>query len=77
MAFVEHEPLPERRADFRNAMLMTLFASINKGKRGKTPKLTDMLPDWWNDKRRPDALARKFRGLTANVTPTAEDTPND
>src|SRR5262245_52440941 len=63
-AFAESEPLPGRREDLRAGLLMMLLANIFKGKGGPKLKLANFLPDWWEDRRSPAALAAKFRALT-------------
>lgn len=67
MAYAQIEPLPEARADLRNALLLLLLAHINKGKRGKKLKLETFLPDWWRDRKDPRRLAAKFRALTSQL----------
>jgi Protein of unknown function (DUF4035) len=69
-AFAESEPLPGARSDLQTAMLMTLTASVNQGKGGHKLKLTDFLPDWWQEKRSPMALLAKFRALTTSEEST-------
>lgn len=64
MAFVKHEPLPAQRADLHAAMQMMLTANINRQKGKRAIKLTQFLPDWWNDKRSPQRLMQKLRALT-------------
>lgn len=66
-AFAEIEPLPAMRGDIQTAMLLLMLYTINKGKKGRKLKLTDLVPDWWNDKRSPRSLERKFRALTAHL----------
>lgn len=69
-AFASIEPLPEARADLRNALSMLILAHVNKGKGGKKLKLEMFLPDWWADRRDPRRLAAKFMALTA-IAPAA------
>jgi hypothetical protein len=64
-AFCSIEPLPGLRSDTHTAMVMLLLAHIHRSKGGKKAKLEDFLPDFWNDKGRPEALARKLRALSA------------
>jgi hypothetical protein len=66
-AFASIEPLPEARADLRNALSMLILAHIHRGKGGKKLKLEMFLPDWWADRRDPRRLAAKFMALTANL----------
>jgi hypothetical protein len=54
-------------------MQMMLHVSINRRKGVKSPKLEQFIPDWWNDKRSPAALAAKFR-LLAQSAQDNEDT---
>lgn len=73
MVFAQHEPLGAARLDVLNAMQMMMQASINRKKGSRPPKLEQFIPDWWNDKRSPAALAAKFR-LLAQSAQDNEDT---
>ncbi len=73
LAFAQHEPIGSARIDVLNAMQMMLQASINRKKGSRPPKLDQFIPDWWNDKRSPAALAAKFRML-AQSAQGADDT---
>lgn len=75
-AFAEHEPIGAARDDLHTAMNMLLLATVNKGKRGKKPKLEDFLIDYWSDRKRPEAIARKFRALT-EMAAHAESEPSN
>lgn len=66
-AFMAAEPLGERRADIRNAMLMQQQLSIWKDKSAQLPPLDTFLPDWWPDQPQPQSpmtLAQKFKMAT-------------
>lgn len=65
-AFAATEPIGGARADYHTAMLMTLLASIWRGKRAKPPRLARFLPDWWSERRRPANLLARFRVLTGS-----------
>lgn len=62
-ALYQIEPWDELRSDMRNAMLMSLLANVNRdSKKHKKPfSIADFLPDWWGDKRKPQAVMQKFR----------------
>lgn len=72
-AFAATEPLPAMRADLHTAMIMLLTATIHQGKRGKKLKLDDFVTDFWDDKSRPEVLARKLQALA--LTPSTQDAP--
>ena len=74
-AFAQIEPLPEARADLRNALMMLLQAKVSQGKKQKKIKLETFLPDWWNAKRDPRRLAAKFRALTAHLDEANQEEP--
>lgn len=67
VVFAGHEPLPARRADQQTAMLMTLLATIHRQKGRKPFKISQFLPDWWNEKASPQRLMQKLRGLTMGL----------
>ena len=69
MAFAGRESIGGERLDMLNAMQMVLTASINRRKGKKPPKLSAFMPDWWDERRRPAALAAKFRALTSQAPP--------
>lgn len=75
-AYDKNEPIGPARGDFQNALLMTLLATIHKSKGKRKPKITDFLPDWWEDRKRPAALAAKFRAITARTNNRANNSGN-
>lgn len=78
IAFYEREPWADRRLDVLFASLMALTANLHRRKGGKRVKVEDLVPDWWDDKRSPQALMAKLRGLEArSKTQTARATQHD
>jgi len=76
--YAQIEPLPEARADLRNALQMLLLIKVNQGKKQKKLKLETFLPDWWDDRKDPRRLAAKFRALTAHLDNAGdEDEPGE
>lgn len=65
IAFYEREPWGDRRLDVLCASLMALTANLQRRKNGKRVKVEELVPDWWDDKRSPQALMAKLRGLEA------------
>lgn len=68
IAFADHEPIGAERGDVRAAMQMMLTVAVNRKKGSKKPKLSQFMPDWWDEKKRPAALAAKFRALVPSAT---------
>lgn len=68
VAFMEIEPLPEQRADLRNAQAMALLANVNRDpKKGKASEAADFLIDWWKDAPRAEDLRDKFRAMAERI----------
>jgi len=72
-AFAQIEPLPQARADIRNALQLLTLVKVNQGKKQRKLKLETFLPDWWNERRDPRRLAAKFRALTAHLDQANDD----
>lgn len=72
MAFAESEPLPEARADLRNAQHMALLANVNRdpAKRPQPYQPRDFLIDWWAERdQAPSAtnVLEKFRLISERI----------
>ena len=50
IAFNSVEPIGDVRADIQAARVCQLLAAAF-GKRGRSPKLSDFMPDWWQERR--------------------------
>lgn len=71
LAFAQVEPLPEARADLRNAQLMALLANVNRdSSKHPTPYTAkDFLADWWGERQEESGagLAQKFRLISERI----------
>lgn len=64
-AIYEVEPFPEERADIRAAesLRMTLIAAGIK----KLPKIDDLIPDWWGERKTPQQTPEQIKANMALV----------
>lgn len=63
MAFAEHEPLPERRADIRHAQHMATLINTNRDPKKSPVKATEFLLDWWPEHPTANNVLAKFRAF--------------
>lgn len=63
IAFYETEPWGESRLEIHSAMLAAVIANVNRGKKGKKVKVSDLMVDWWHDSAKPEAIMAKLRAV--------------
>jgi len=67
LAFAEHEPLPERRADIRHAQHLALLANVNRDPKRGPAKATEFLIDWWPEQPAANDVLAKFRAISERI----------
>lgn len=76
VAFAEVEPLPEQRADLRNARQMALLANVHRDakQRANAYAPREFLVDWWQVTPAANDVHAKFRAMAARINAQNEVT---
>lgn len=66
LAYYQVEPFGEARQDLRNAMLLSMFANINRDpkKRANAFVVSDFMPKFWETEEEKPSLFQKFRAMS-------------
>lgn len=66
-AYLEVEPIGNRRLDLHVARLMTLLANVNRDPKRRAYQLDEFLIDWWGERRSPENVLAKFRAISERI----------